>query len=168
MWVPYTLSPGQRSPHPGKGLRPLLQAPQACLLLLSPARLEDSNKLTQPQKTKKEISFRMLRDVLRETWTNSEIAQDGREEGLQPGFQQAFLQGLQQAHREVLQEFRQTLLKIVRVRFPKAVRLAKKQTANIEDSAILRDLIVKLSVVQTAEEAVIHLLEIDEDEVVED
>ena len=110
----------------------------------------------------------MLRDVLREPWTNSDIVQEGREEGLQPGFQQAFLQGLQQAQREVLQEFRQTLLKIVRVRFPKAVRLAKKQIADIEDSAILRDLIVKLSVAQTAEEAVIHLLEVDEDDEDED
>jgi flagellar biosynthesis/type III secretory pathway protein FliH len=118
--------------------------------------------------TTKEISFRMLRDVLRETWTNSDIAQEAREEGLPSGFQQAFLQGLQQAHREVLQEFRQTLLKIVRVRFPQAVRLAKKQTADLEDSAVLRDLIVKLSVAQTAEEAVIHLLEVDEDEEDED
>ena len=73
----------------------------------------------------------MLRDVLRETWTNSDIVQESREDGLQPGFQQAFLQGLQQAQREIVQEFRQTLLKIVRVRFPQAVRLAKKQTANI-------------------------------------
>ncbi len=106
----------------------------------------------------------MLRDVLREPWTNSDMLQEGREESLQSGFQQAFLQGLQQAHREVLQEFRQTFLKIVRARFPQAVRLAKKQTADIEDSAILRDLIVKLSVAQTAEEAVIHLLEVDEDD----
>jgi flagellar biosynthesis/type III secretory pathway protein FliH len=110
----------------------------------------------------------MLRDVLRETWTNADIAQEARSEGLPSGFQQAFLQGLQQAHREVLQEFRQTLLKIVRVRFPQAIRLAKKQTAEIEDSAVLRDLIVKLSVAQTAEEAVIHLLEVDEDEEEED
>ena len=110
----------------------------------------------------------MLRDVLREPWTNSDSLQEGREDGLQPGFQQAFLQGLQQAQREIVQEFRQTLLKIVRVRFPQAVRLAKKQTANIEDSGVLRDLIVKLSVTQTAEEAVIHLLEVDEDEEDED
>jgi hypothetical protein len=110
----------------------------------------------------------MLRDVLRETWTNADIAQEARSEGLPSGFQQAFLQGLQQAQRELHAEFRQTLLKIVRVRFPQAVRLAKKQTAEIEDSAILRDLIVKLSVAQTAEEAVIHLLEVDEDEEEED
>ena len=110
----------------------------------------------------------MLRDVLRETWTSSDIAQEVREEGLSSGFQQAFLQGLQQAHREVVQEFRQTVLKIVRVRFPQAVRLAKKQTADVEDSTVLRDLIVKLSIAQTAEEAVIHLLEVDEDEEEED
>jgi len=106
----------------------------------------------------------MLRDVLRETWPNSDMSDEVHEEGLSSGFQQAFLQGLQQAHREVVQEFRQTLLKIVRVRFPQAIRLAKRQTASVEDSSVLRDLIVKLSVAQTAEEAVIHLLEVDEDE----
>src|SRR5579884_1195936 len=122
------------------------------------------SKFIQLQQTTKESSFRMLRDVLRETWPNSDMSDEVHEEGLSSGFQQAFLQGLQQAHREVVQEFRQTLLKIVRVRFPQAIRLAKRQTASVEDSSVLRDLIVKLSVAQTAEEAVIHLLEVDEDE----
>jgi hypothetical protein len=55
-------------------------------------------------------------------------------------------------------------LKIVRLRFPNVVRLAKKQMADIEDSAILRDLIVKMCIAQSAEEAVGYLLEVDEDE----
>jgi hypothetical protein len=106
----------------------------------------------------------MLRDVIRETWAFQNTPQEGHEEELPQRFQQAFLQGLHQAHREILQELRQTLLKIVRLRFPNVVRLAKKQTADIEDSAILRDLIVKMSTAQTAEEVVAYLLELDEDE----
>ena len=80
----------------------------------------------------------------------------------------AFMQGIQQAHKEILQELRQTLVKIVRLRFPNAVRLAKKQISTIDDSAILRDLIVKMSIAQTSEEVVIYLLEVDEDEDEED
>jgi hypothetical protein len=105
----------------------------------------------------------MLRDVLRESWENTNPIEEGREEGLQARFQQAFLQGLQQAHKEILRELRQTLLKIVRLRFPKLERLAKKQTAHVDDSLILRDLIIKMSTAQNTEEAVLHLLELDED-----
>ena len=110
----------------------------------------------------------MLRDVMRETWAYQNTPQEGHEEEIPQRFQQAFLQGIHQAHKEILLELRQTLVKIVRLRFPNVVRLAKKQTANIEDSAILRDAIVKMSIAQTAEEAVVYLLEVDEDEDEED
>src|SRR6266487_6577863 len=110
----------------------------------------------------------MLRDVMRETWAYQNIPQEGHEEEIPQRVQQAFLQGLHQAHKEILQELRQTLLKVVRLRFPNVVRLAKKQTGDIEDSAILRDLIVKMSIAQSAEEAVVYLLEVDEDEDEED
>ncbi len=53
-------------------------------------------------------------------------------------------------------------------RFQQAFLLAKKQTVNTEDSAILRDLIIKMSIAQTTEDAVIYLLDVDEDEVDED
>ena len=101
---------------------------------------------------------------MRETWEYQQMPHEGHEEELPQGLQQAFLQGLHQAHKEVLQELRQTFLKIVRIRFPSVVRLAKKQTVGIEDAAILRDVIVKMSIAQTAEEAVMYLLEVDEDE----
>lgn len=106
----------------------------------------------------------MLRDVLREPWTYQETEQEGHTEVLHLGYQQAFLQGMQQAQKELLQELRQILLKITRLRFPGAVRLAKKQTVDIEDAAILRDLVIKMSIAQSTEEAVMHLLEVDEDE----
>ena len=105
---------------------------------------------------------------MRETWAYQNAPQEGHEEEPPQRFQQAFLQGIHQAHKEILQELHQTLLKIVRLRFPNAVRLAKKQTASIEDSAILRDLIIKMSIAQTIEDAVIYLLDVDEDEVDED
>ncbi len=106
----------------------------------------------------------MLRDVIKETWAFQNTAIEGHEEELPQRFQMAFMQGLHQANKEILHELRQTLVKIVRLRFPNAVRLAKKQTADVEDSAMLRDLIVKMSIAETAEEAVVYLLEVDEDE----
>jgi len=105
---------------------------------------------------------------MKETWAFQNTALEGHEEELPQRFQMAFMQGLHQAHKEILQELRQTLVKIVRLRFPNVVRLVKKQTAGIEDSAMLRDLIVKMSIALTAEEAVMYLLEVDEDEGEED
>ena len=110
----------------------------------------------------------MLRDVMKETWAFQEAALEGHEEELPQRFQMAFMQGIHQAHKEILQELRQTLVKIVRLRFPNVVRLAKKQISTIDDSAILRDLIVKMSIAETSEEVVIYLLEVDEDEDEED
>ena len=105
---------------------------------------------------------------MKETWAFQKTALEGHEEELPQQFQMAFMQGIHQAHKEILQELRLTLLKIVRVRFPNVVRLAKKQTAGIEEVAILRDLIVKMSIAETSEEAVVYLLEVDEDEDEED
>jgi len=105
---------------------------------------------------------------MKETWAFQKTAMEGLEEELPQRFQMAFMQGIHQAHKEILQELRQTLAKIVRLRFPNVVRLAKKQTSTIDDSAILRDLIVKMSIAQTSEEAVVYLLEVDEDEDEED
>jgi hypothetical protein len=105
---------------------------------------------------------------MKETRAFQKAALEGHEEELPQGFQMAFMQGIHQAHKEILQELRQTLAKIVRLRFPNVVRLAKKQTSFIDDSVMLRDLIVKMSIAQTAEEAVVYLLEVDEDEDTED
>jgi hypothetical protein len=101
---------------------------------------------------------------MKETGAFQKAALEGHEEELPQQFQMAFMQGIHQAHKEILQELRQTLAKIVRLRFPNVVRLAKKQTSTIDDSAILRDLIVKMSIAQTSEEAVVYLLEVDEEE----
>ncbi len=108
----------------------------------------------------------MLRDVMRETREFPNFIQGEGEQlaELPRRFQQAFLQGLQQAHKEMAQEFRQTLLKIVKVRYPQAQRLAKKQTRELDDTLMLRDLIVRMSVTQTIEEAVTLLLDVENED----
>jgi succinate dehydrogenase/fumarate reductase-like Fe-S protein len=78
------------------------------------------------------------------------------------------VQGLQQAHKEMTLELRQTLLKIVRIRFPAALRLVKKQTNPMMDTDVLRDLIVKMSTARSIGEAVESLLEVDEEEDIEE
>lgn len=92
-------------------------------------------------------------DILQETPIYQFLTKDAREAGLQ--------EGLQKGREEAL---RQAIVDIVRERFPKLVRLAKKQVAVVDDPALLRQLVVKISVAQTVEEAKQHLLAVDEEE----
>ena len=96
-------------------------------------------------------------DVLRDTPVYQEMTRWAREEGRQEGRQE----GLQEGRHEGLQ---QALLAILTERFPKLLRLAKKQMAVIEEPEILQLLIVKMSIAQSTEEAKQYLLEVDEDE----
>ena len=98
-----------------------------------------------------------MHNVLRETPIYQKMTKEAREQGLQLGLQQ----GLQQGWRQGL---RDALLDVVLDRFPKLIRVARKQIAVIEEPAVLRHLIVKISSAQTAEEAKQYLLEADEDE----
>jgi predicted transposase YdaD len=95
-----------------------------------------------------ERSYKM-HDILKDTPIYQVMTREAHEEGLQQGLQQ----GLQRA-----------LLSIIAERFPKLVRLAKKQIAVIEEPEVLQLLVVKVSVAKNAEEAKQYLLEVDEDE----
>ncbi len=97
--------------------------------------------------------FAMLYDVLQESKAYQKIKQEGLEEGLLRGRKEGELQAL-----------RQTILTIIQARFPKIVRLAKKQTAVVDDPAVLQELITHIITAQTEEEARQHLLALDEDE----
>src|SRR5215470_15208977 len=87
--------------------------------------------------------FHEMHDILRETPIYQEILKEGRERGQ-------------------LEALRQAIVDIVVERFPKLVRLAKKQVAAIEDPELLRHVLVKVSVAQTAEEAKQQLLALNE------
>ena len=124
-------------------------------------------------------------DALRDTPVYQEMTRWAREEGLREGIREGILEGIQEGRREGLQEGRQeglqeglqegrqegrqeglqqALLVILTERFPKLLRLARKQMAVIEEPEILQFLIVKMSIAQSAEEAKQYLLEIDQDE----
>ncbi len=60
---------------------------------------------------------------------------------------------------------RRTLLDIVQERFPEILHLAKKQVESIEDPEVLRRMTVKMSIVQTPEEAKQYLLTVSSDEI---
>jgi flagellar biosynthesis/type III secretory pathway protein FliH len=91
--------------------------------------------------------FAMFSDILRETPAFQEVLAEGLAEGLEKGLKEGELRAQ-----------RQTLLAVVQERFPGIVDLAKKQADAIEDPEALRRLIVKMSVVQTPEEARQYLL----------
>ena len=93
--------------------------------------------------------FSTMFDMLRETRAYQELIQEGRKEGREEG------------KREALQE---TTLNIVKERFPKLIRVAKKQVAAIDDPEVFQQLILKLIGARTMNEAKQYLLAVDEDE----
>jgi predicted transposase/invertase (TIGR01784 family) len=99
-------------------------------------------------------------DILQETPVYQFMTKEAREEGLQEGLEKGRQEGLEK-EREGL---RQVVVDIVRKRFPKIVRLTKKQVAVVDDPAQLRHLAVDISVAQTAAEVTQYLLAIDEEE----
>ena len=90
-----------------------------------------------------------------------EWQEKGLQKGMEKGMQQGLEQGLEQG---TLKGLNQAVLKIVTQRFPKLVRLAKKQIAFVKDTDVLLDLIGKLTTVQSIEEATECLLALDENE----
>jgi hypothetical protein len=118
------------------------------LYLLTELACENDDDIHWPDRR-----FGMLYDVLQESKAYQKIKQEGLEEGLLRGRKEGELQVLHQ-----------TILTIVQTRFPKVVRLAKEQTAVVDDPAVLQELITYLITAQTVEEARQHLLALDEDE----
>ncbi len=109
----------------------------------------------------------MLDDILRETRAFQEMAKDGYEQGLKEGreigwqvgreigWKLEWQEGLKEGRQDKLETLRQTLLQIVQARFPhsRMEEFAKGQTSIINDPAVLQNLIVKVSLASTLEEA---------------
>ena len=83
-----------------------------------------------------------MHDMLRETPIYQEILKEGRKEGLEA--------------------LRRAIVDVITQRFPKLARLAKKQVVIVEDPELLRQVLVKVSVAHTAEEAKQQLLALNE------
>jgi len=89
-----------------------------------------------------ERTFAMLNDTLRNTRAYQKILKEGRERGREEGLEKGRQEALQQA-----------LLDVVEEHFPQIMPTVTQQVKAIEDPAILRHLIVKMTTVQTAEDA---------------
>lgn len=100
--------------------------------------------------------FVMIDDIIREAPAYKMLTKEAHEDGIQ--------EGLELGRQKELQRLRDMLLNIVKARFPKLVRLAKKQGIVIEEPDALDNLVVKVSIAQTIEEARQHLLPVDEAE----
>jgi predicted transposase YdaD len=91
-----------------------------------------------------ERRFAVLDEILRNTPAYQKILKEGRQ--------------------EALQEEHEALLDVIRTRFPKIERQAKKLVEGIEETSILLRLIIKMTTVPTAEEAIQLLLDANEND----
>ena len=113
---------------------------------------------TEPERLWFRRRFNMLQDILKESWVYQETIEQGIEQGIERGIAQGIEQGRQQERREELFKQREVLVDVIRQRFPKLVRLIKREAESIDDPAILLSLIVSISTAQTSEEVVQLLL----------
>src|SRR5439155_16412976 len=102
----------------------------------------------------------MLDEIIRESPAYKRLIKKAYEQSVQEGLERI----LEQVRQEELQQLWQLLVKIVKARFPRLERLARKQGIVIEEAEVLTDLIVKVSAARTMEEARQHLLAVDEGE----
>lgn len=107
-----------------------------------------------------ERRFAVLDEILRNTPAYQKILREGRAEGLEEGLEKGRKVALQQE----LQRQREALLEVIRARFPRVERQAKKLVESIEDTSILLHLIIKMTTVATVEEAMQLLFDANEDE----
>ena len=82
-----------------------------------------------------------MSDILRETWAYQEIMKEGE---------------LRARHQDVLD--------VIQARFPEILPYAKNQMEGIEDIELLRRMNIKMSTVQTAEEALQYLFTVSKEE----
>jgi hypothetical protein len=91
-------------------------------------------------------SFKEMYDLIRDTPIYQEMTRMAREEGLEKGLQEGRKEGEQIALREAI-------LDIVQERFPKLTEQARQQVVSVDDTTVLRRLVVKLSLVRSTKEA---------------
>lgn len=94
--------------------------------------------------------FSMLGDFLRDLPAFQEVLEEGMEKGIEKGREE-------ELQRQLTAQ-RNALLDITIERFPELTRQAKEVANTIDDAAVLLRLIVKMSIVSSAEEAKKYLL----------
>lgn len=88
-----------------------------------------------------------MEDLLRESPLIQEFLEEGRQQGREEG---------------KLEVSREILLALVQARFPELVPLTKEVASGSQDSTVLQNLFLNISMAQTSEEAQKSLLEVKE------
>ena len=103
----------------------------------------------------------MYQDIFRDTPAYQHILAIGREEGLEEGREKGLEEGREEVQQRRLLSLRPKLLTLVQTRFPKLKTLMRGQIAIIQEPEILEDLLLKVAIAQTQEEAQDYLLSWD-------
>ncbi|MDQ6660992.1 MAG: hypothetical protein M3Z24_08510 [Chloroflexota bacterium] len=98
--------------------------------------------------------FGMLRDILKGTWAYEEILQEGKEEGRE--------KGIKEERQKNQQELREAVVEVIQARFPAMLTSVEKTLQSIDDPAVLRRLLVNISIAQSEDKARQALLEVNQ------
>ena len=99
--------------------------------------------------------FMAMEDILEESWAYQEMVQKGLAKGLEQGLKQGLEQGLEQGKQQGLE---QIVVRFAELHFPDLVPLAKQQAAQATNSQQLQEMLNKLFVAHTDNEAKAILL----------
>jgi predicted transposase YdaD len=102
--------------------------------------------------------FAIMEDILEESWAYQEMVQKGMAKGLEQGLKQGLEQGKQQGLEQAKKEMEQLVVRFVEIQFPDLVSLANKQAEQAETSQKLQEILDKLFVAHTDNEAKTILL----------
>ena len=110
--------------------------------------------------------FREMHDILRETPIYQEILLEGRKEGIEKGIEKGIEEGIEKGiekgiEQGRLESKRDTVLILVKTGFPALTSLAKEQVSQIVSASLLDDIITKIFLAQTEQEAFLALREWD-------
>lgn len=92
-------------------------------------------------------------EIFRDSWFYQDILEKGRQQGFAERFAEGFTQGLEQG-------MQLGILSIIRARFPDIAELAQQRIEAVHDAQLLWQLITKMALASTAEEARHTLLEL--------
>ena len=109
-----------------------------------------------------------MHNSLRDTPVYQEMTRMAREEGFETGHKEGQQQGRQEGLQQGLQQNQHQMLHglimdIILQRFPALVVLAEKKSTAIKDPAILRNILLKLSIAQSAQEVESYMNQIPEE-----
>ncbi len=94
-------------------------------------------------------SFKAMYDLIRDTPIYQEMTrmahEEGFEKGHQKGIEEGIKEGIEQGEQKAL---RDTILDIIHERFPKLTDIAEQQIMQVNDQKLLRQLIIKISLIK--------------------